>query len=69
MRLGIEKALFDKFNEELILNRGNAQHALARLDYLVFVENKDKFYALSEEDQMEVRMYIHTLTLIHKINR
>ena len=69
MRSGIEKALFDRFNEELRLNGGNAQHALETLDYLVFIANKDKFYALSEEDQMEVRLYIHTLALVHKVNR
>lgn len=68
-RTGMEKKLFDFFCKELGRNGGNAQNALDTLDYLVFIENKDKFYRLCLEDQMEIRFYVHALSLIHKVNR
>ena len=69
MREGIELRLYNFFCEELARNGGVAQNAIDKLDYLVFIQNKDKFYALSEKEQTEIRLYIHTLMLIHKVNR
>ena len=69
MREGIEKLLFDKFCELLQKNNGNPRHALDSLDYLIFMKHKDEFYSLSEDEQMEIRHYIHVLAMIHKADR
>ena len=64
MREGIEKLLFDKFCE-LLHQHEKPIYALHHLDWLVFVEHKDEFFALSEEEQMEVRMYIEAIVKVH----
>lgn len=64
MRDGIEKLLYDKFCE-LLQKHSVPKYAVDELDWLVFVKHGDKFWALSEEDQIEVRMYIETLRKIH----
>lgn len=64
MRDGLEKLLFDKFCE-LLQKHSVPKYAVDELDWLVFVKHGDKFWALSEEDQIEVRMYIETLRKIH----
>lgn len=69
MREGIEKLLFDKFCELLQKNNGNPRYALDSLDYLIFMKHKDEFYSLSEDEQMEIRHYIHVLAMIHKVDR
>lgn len=69
MRDGIEKLLYDKFCELLQKNNGNPRHALDSLDYLIFIKHKDEFYSLSEDEQMEIRHYIHVLAMIHKVDR
>ena len=69
MRDGLEKLLYDKFCELLQKNNGNPRHALDSLDYLIFIKHKDEFYSLSEDEQMEIRHYIHVLAMIHKVDR
>ena len=69
MRDGIEKLLYDKFCELLQKNNGNPRHALDSLDYLIFIKHKDEFCSLSEDEQMEIRHYIHVLAMIHKVDR
>ena len=64
MRDGLAKLLFDKFCE-LLQKHSVPKYAVDELDWLVFVKHGDKFWALSEEDQIEVRMYIETLRKIH----
>lgn len=64
MRDGIEKLLYDKFCE-LLQKHSVPKYAVDELDWLVFVKHGDKFWALSEENQIEVRMYIETLRKIH----
>ena len=64
MRDGLEKLLFDKFCE-LLQKHSVPKYAVDELDWLVFVKHGDKFWALSENDQIEVRMYIETLRKIH----
>ena len=64
MRDGLEKLLFDKFCE-LLQKHSIPKYAVDELDWLVFVKYGDKFWALSENDQIEVRMYIETLRKIH----
>ena len=64
MRDGIEKLLYDKFCE-LLQKHSVPKYAVDELDWLIFVKHGDKFWALSEEDQIEVRMYIETLRKIH----
>lgn len=61
---GLEKLLFDKFCE-LLQKHSVPKHAVDELDWLVFVEHMDEFWALSKEDRMEVRMFIETLRQIH----
>ena len=50
-RTGMEKKLFDFFCKELGRNGGNAQNALDTLDYLVFIENKDKLYNITDDEE------------------
>ena len=69
MRDGVEKLLFDKFVELLHKNNGNPRYALDTLDYLIFIKHKNEFYSLSEDEQMEIRHYIHVLAMIHKVDR
>ena len=64
MRDGLEKLLYDKFCE-LLQKHSIPKYAVDELDWLVFVKYGDKFWALSENDQIEVRMYIETLRKIH----
>ena len=64
MRDGLEKLLFDKFCE-LLQKHSVPKYAVDELDWLVFVKHGDKFWALSENDQIELRMYIETLRKIH----
>lgn len=64
MRDGLEKLLYDKFCE-LLQKHSVPKYAVDELDWLVFIKHGDKFWALSEEDQIEVRMYIETLRKIH----
>lgn len=64
MRDGLEKLLYDKFCE-LLQKHSIPKYAVDELDWLVFVKHGDKFWALSENDQIEVRMYIETLRKIH----
>ena len=64
MRDGLEKLLYDKFCE-LLQKHSIPKYAVDELDWLVFIKHGDKFWALSEKDQIEVRMYIETLRKIH----
>ena len=64
MRDGLEKLLYNKFCE-LLQKHSIPKYAVDELDWLVFVKHGDKFWALSENDQIEVRMYIETLRKIH----
>ena len=64
MRDGLEKLLYDKFCE-LLQKHSIPKYAVDELDWLLFVKHGDKFWALSENDQIEVRMYIETLRKIH----
>ena len=64
MRDGLEKLLYDKFCE-LLQKHSIPKYAVDELDWLVFVKHGDKFWALSDNDQIEVRMYIETLRKIH----
>ena len=64
MRDGLEKLLYDKFCE-LLQKHSVPKYAVDELDWLVFVKHGDKFWALCEIDQIEVRMYIETLRKIH----
>lgn len=40
--------------------------ALDFLDYEIFIRHSDWFYSLSEEQQIEVRMVLHSIKLVHK---
>lgn len=64
MREGIEKLLYDKF-VELLYKHKKPVYAVHELDWLVFVKHKDEFFALSEEEQMQVRMYIEAIVKVH----
>lgn len=64
MREGIEKIIYNKFNELLLIHEKPA-YAVAHLEYMVFVEYAEKFYELSEEEQMEVRCYLKAIELLH----
>ena len=64
MRDGLEKLHFDKFCK-LLQKHSVPNYALDELDWLVFIKHGEEFWALSEKDQMEVRMYIETLRKIH----
>jgi hypothetical protein len=64
MRQGIEKKLYDKFNE-LITKHEKPAYAVAHLDYMVFVEYKHEFERLSHDEQMEVRIYMKAIELLH----
>ena len=64
MRDGLEKLLYDEFCK-LLQKHSVPKYAVDELDWLVFIKHGDKFWALSENDQIEVRMYIETLRKIH----
>ncbi len=64
MRSGAEKKLYDKFNE-LITKHEKPAYAVAHLDYIIFVEHKHDFEKLPYEEQIEVRMYIKAMELLH----
>ena len=64
MREGIEKVMYKKFNE-LLLQHDKPSYAVAHLDYMIFVEYVDRFNALNEEQQMEVRLYMKAMELLH----
>lgn len=64
MREGIEKRIYDKFNE-LITIHEKPSHAVAHLEYMIFVEYKHEFEKLSYEEQVETRMYIKAIELLH----
>ena len=64
MRSGIEKKLYNKFNE-LITKHKKPSYAVAHLEYMVFVEYKYEFEKLTYDEQLEVRMYIKAIELLH----
>ena len=64
MRDGLEKLLFDKF-VELLHQHEKPIYALHHLDWLVFVEHKDEFFALSEEEQWEIRNLMGAIKKIY----
>ena len=64
MREGIELRLYNKFNE-LITWYERPSYAVAHLEYMVFVEHKYEFERLSHEEQVEIRMYLKAIELLH----
>lgn len=64
MREGIELKIYDKF-QELLKIHSKPSYAVAHLEYMIFVLNKEKFDKLSEDKQMEVRFMMKALELLH----
>lgn len=63
-RSGVELELYNKF-VELLQKHSVPKYAIDELDWLVFVKYGDRFWALSESEQMEVRVYMEVLRKIH----
>ena len=66
-RYGNELKLYNKFNE-LVIKHEKPSYAVAHLEYLVFVEHKHEFDRLCYEEQIEIRMYIKAIELLHGKN-
>lgn len=64
MREGIELTMYNKF-QELLERHEKPSYAVAHMEYMIFTEYRYEFEKLSQDEQIEVRMYIKTLELLH----
>jgi hypothetical protein len=64
MRSEIEIRMINKFLE-IRSKHGNSIFAIEELDWLIFKKYKEQFWALSEEDQWEVRSVFGGLEKVH----
>lgn len=61
-----EQAVQDAFLKEYSRNGNNAIWAYDTLDYMIFTQYKDSFYALAEQEQWEVRDMMIALRKIYQ---
>ena len=64
MREGIELTIYNKF-QELLERHEKPSYAVAHMEYMIFTEYRHEFEKLSQDEQIEVRIYMKALELLH----